>query len=505
MPAKNEATQWAEYLAGPVVTPNDAPAYIAGHPFGHGLYYQPVEGGLAGLWSAKWWALYAQQLVGAWSYYYLGSWATPPVPGSTNPATGQTVPTPFAPGSFYYNTTTNQLFIWDGSQWNEPYAPVLTPGYASSYDYIATAGQTNFSGADIHGKTPDVGISPSDVHVNGLRLVYGSQYTVNASTNTMTLVTPATVGAKVQWDLLTQTSTNVGVSIRKVTISPAPNGTNLNFTMTYIDPDSGGTLPTDVVGGAQLQLQLDGIAQEPGADFVASGDALTMAAAPQANSHFWALWFAAGVTKSAPLPAPPVNVTPPAILGSTTQGQTLTATAGTWTGYPTPLLSFQWKSGTTDVGANQATYVTVAGDVGKIMTVVVTATNSQGSASSTSGNFGPIVALVVDTTPDAFTFTDQSGVAVSTVIVSNTITVTGITGASPVTITGGEYSINGGAYASTATTVVVNDTVRVRGTSSASNSTAVNVVLTIGGVSDTFTITTVAGTAAHPTYFILGF
>jgi DNA repair exonuclease SbcCD ATPase subunit len=47
--AKNEATQWAEYLAGPVVNPEMAPAYIQNHPFGHGLYYQPVEGGLAGL------------------------------------------------------------------------------------------------------------------------------------------------------------------------------------------------------------------------------------------------------------------------------------------------------------------------------------------------------------------------------------------------------------------------------------------------------------------------
>src|SRR6187399_733057 len=87
--AKNEATQWAEYLAGPVVNPEDAPAYISGHPYGHGLYYQPVEGGVAGLWSAKWWALYAQQLVGVWHFYYLGAWNHPPIAGETNPATGQ--------------------------------------------------------------------------------------------------------------------------------------------------------------------------------------------------------------------------------------------------------------------------------------------------------------------------------------------------------------------------------------------------------------------------------
>lgn len=103
-----------------------------------------------------------------------------------------------------------------------------------------------------------------------------------------------------------------------------------------------------------------------------------------------------------------------------------------------------------------------------------------------------------DTTPNAFTFTDQTGVALSTPITSNTITVSGINTATPLTITGGQYSINGGAFASTATTVVNGDTVVVRVTSSGSNSTAVNATLTIGGVSDTFTVTTLAGAAWTP-------
>lgn len=103
-----------------------------------------------------------------------------------------------------------------------------------------------------------------------------------------------------------------------------------------------------------------------------------------------------------------------------------------------------------------------------------------------------------DTTPDAFTFTDQTGVALSTPTTSNTITVSGINTAAPLTITGGQYSINGGVFASTATTVVNGDTVAVRVTSSGSNSTAVNATLTIGTVSDTFTVTTLAGGAWTP-------
>lgn len=96
-----------------------------------------------------------------------------------------------------------------------------------------------------------------------------------------------------------------------------------------------------------------------------------------------------------------------------------------------------------------------------------------------------------DTTPDAFSFTDQSGVALSSTITSAAITVTGIDAAAAITVTGGEYDINGsGTFVSTAGTVNNGDTVRARGTSSDQYLTGVDVVVTIGGVSDTFTITT---------------
>jgi hypothetical protein len=93
---------------------------------------------------------------------------------------------------------------------------------------------------------------------------------------------------------------------------------------------------------------------------------------------------------------------------------------------------------------------------------------------------------------DAYGFTDQTGAALSTLTTSDTITVTGIDASTPISITGGEYSINGGAYTSASGNVVVNDTVTLRVTSSASYSTAVNVALDIGGVQDTWTVTTMA-------------
>ena len=88
-----------------------------------------------------------------------------------------------------------------------------------------------------------------------------------------------------------------------------------------------------------------------------------------------------------------------------------------------------------------------------------------------------------DTTPDAFTFTDQTGVPLSTLTESNSITVSGITAPTSISITGGEYKIGAGSYTSSSGTVSNGNSVTVRQTSSASFSTVTNATLTIGGVS----------------------
>jgi hypothetical protein len=95
-----------------------------------------------------------------------------------------------------------------------------------------------------------------------------------------------------------------------------------------------------------------------------------------------------------------------------------------------------------------------------------------------------------DTTPDAFAFAAQSGTALSTVVASNEITVAGINASAAVTITGGEYSIDGGAFTSAAGTVANGQKIKVRVTASSQFSTAASAVLTVGGVSATFSATT---------------
>lgn len=117
------------------------------------------------------------------------------------------------------------------------------------------------------------------------------------------------------------------------------------------------------------------------------------------------------------------------------------------------------------------------------------------SAAATKVQFSTAAA---DTTPDAFGFTDQTGIALSTLTESAAITVAGIDSAAAISVSGGEYQVNGGAWVSGAGTVSNADTVKVRHTSSGSYSTATNTVLTIGGVSDTFSTTTLAAPAPEP-------
>jgi len=94
--------------------------------------------------------------------------------------------------------------------------------------------------------------------------------------------------------------------------------------------------------------------------------------------------------------APPVNTALPAITGTPTEGQTLTASTGTWTGSPSGY-TYAWERGGTPVsGATASTYLLQAADVGASMTVVVTATNADGSTSAGSNAVGPVAAAPSD-------------------------------------------------------------------------------------------------------------
>jgi hypothetical protein len=103
-----------------------------------------------------------------------------------------------------------------------------------------------------------------------------------------------------------------------------------------------------------------------------------------------------GVFAAVASAAVPQNTAAPTISGTAKEGSTLTASTGTWTNSPTSF-AYQWQRCATDGtgcgdinGATDKTYTPTSGDVSHTLRVVVTATNADGKA-STSSEPSPIV------------------------------------------------------------------------------------------------------------------
>jgi hypothetical protein len=96
----------------------------------------------------------------------------------------------------------------------------------------------------------------------------------------------------------------------------------------------------------------------------------------------------------APDPSAPVIVGLPVISGVERAGETLTATPASVTGYPTPDITWQWeRSGSPISGATNSTYLLVAADIGETITVVQTATNSEGSDTANGWKYRLVIPI----------------------------------------------------------------------------------------------------------------
>jgi hypothetical protein len=90
----------------------------------------------------------------------------------------------------------------------------------------------------------------------------------------------------------------------------------------------------------------------------------------------------------------PVNTVLPAILGVTEVGEEIAWTLGTWDNLPTSYASVLKADGVTINGVNPSdtSYILQAAELGALITLVVTATNAEGSTPATSAAVGPIAA-----------------------------------------------------------------------------------------------------------------
>jgi hypothetical protein len=122
----------------------------------------------------------------------------------------------------------------------------------------------------------------------------------------------------------------------------------------------------------------------------------------------------------------------------------------------------------------------------------LTATDAVGS--DVSASFSLTISAV-----DPFTFTDQTGVIEGNTVTSNAIIVTGLVApqTAQISVSLGEYQVNGGGWVSAPGSVTENDSVEVRHTAAAGT---VNQLVTIGSQQDTFSSTTGAGFASQVLY-----
>jgi hypothetical protein len=107
----------------------------------------------------------------------------------------------------------------------------------------------------------------------------------------------------------------------------------------------------------------------------------------------------------APSPSPPSNSVRPTVSGASVTGQTLVASPGEWSGWPTPALTDQWL--TCDAaaancqaiaGATATSYTLAASDAGHTIAVQVTGTNTAGQTMAVST---PTAVVTVAPSPPA--------------------------------------------------------------------------------------------------------
>jgi hypothetical protein len=115
--------------------------------------------------------------------------------------------------------------------------------------------------------------------------------------------------------------------------------------------------------------------------------------------------------------AAPANTSRPTVSGTAREGETLTASSGTWSGSTPISFKYRWQrcnsggSSCSEIsGARDQTYKLTNDEVGNRMRVSVTASNSDGSASALSGPSGVVASGdPVNTTKPTITGTPKSG------------------------------------------------------------------------------------------------
>lgn len=95
--------------------------------------------------------------------------------------------------------------------------------------------------------------------------------------------------------------------------------------------------------------------------------------------------------------------------------------------------------------------------------------------------------------PNPFLFTQQNNVTQNTLINSNIVTLGGIAGSLSISVSGGEYRVNGASWTNIPSTVTTGDTLQLRVLSSNTAETESSVTVNVGSYTTDFTVITESG------------
>lgn len=102
---------------------------------------------------------------------------------------------PLVIGALYFNTVANRMKVYTSGGWVDTSSAAVAS--LVTFEYVATAGQTTFTGVDANGLSLSYTVGGLIITLNGLTLRPGDDFTATSGTS-IVLVSPATIGDELQ-------------------------------------------------------------------------------------------------------------------------------------------------------------------------------------------------------------------------------------------------------------------------------------------------------------------
>ena len=299
------AEAWAEYLPG-IIPPENFPANAVTGDHWSSRWWanrageivstaeedikQAVEDGLDAINEAgEYWLGVIQDqgesAVAALQTLYLGAFPYPP--------THDSLGNPVVTGALYFDLTLDAAYVWNGTSWR----PLVTPGPVAviRYIYVATAGQTVFTGPDRDGNVflyDAANYQTVAVYHKGLLLTPVDDY--STSNNQVILTAPAAAGDIVQLRVESVPTVEIIWNTARIdTASWTSTGGNLR------DPQGVALKPN---ASSDVMLSLDGVWQQADLDYTVVGDVLTLTRPMDVGARTFGIAIVPSATTVVPAP-----------------------------------------------------------------------------------------------------------------------------------------------------------------------------------------------------------